>query len=157
MNANPTQETGENVGTQYAALCYRRTDRGKTEILLITSRDTGRWVIPKGWPIKGLDAPQAAEQEAFEEAGVKGVVSERCLGLFSYAKSLGPKEDKPVVVAVFPLRVRKLIADFPEKSERRLRWFTPRRAASQVNEPELAALIRSFDPGIVTPKGAASS
>ncbi|MEN9850080.1 MAG: hypothetical protein RL128_243, partial [Pseudomonadota bacterium] len=61
--------------TQYGALCWRM-HRGKVEVLLITSRDTGRWVIPKGWPIDGLAPAQTAAREAWEEAGVEGDIAD---------------------------------------------------------------------------------
>ena len=138
--------SGETVSTQYAALCWRLTARRDVEVLLITSRDTGRWVIPKGWPVKGKDAAGSAEVEAYEEAGVEGAIGPDCVGLYSYDKSLGPKKEIPVVVAVYPLKVAKLLADFPERKERELRWFSPKKAAQKVDEPELAALIASFSP-----------
>ena len=69
-----------------------------------------------------------------------------CIGLYSYDKSLGPKKEIPVVVAVYPMKVTKLLADFPERKERDLRWFSPKKAAQKVDEPELAALIASFSP-----------
>jgi 8-oxo-dGTP pyrophosphatase MutT (NUDIX family) len=134
------------VGTQYAALCYRFAAKGKVEVLLITSRDTGRWVIPKGWPIHSADAPGGAAQEAWEEAGVKGEVAGPCIGLYSYDKVAADGSLLPTIVAVFPIRVAKLAARWPEKSDRTRKWFTPAKAAKKVAEPELANLIAGFDP-----------
>ena len=140
--------------TQFGALCWRRA-RGRVEVLLITSRDTERWVIPKGWPMPGLTAPECAAREAWEEAGVKGEVAEGCIGLFSYDKVLDHSQsDRPSVpcmVAVYPLRVRRLVKTFPEANERRLKWLPPDRAARKVLEPELQALIATFDPGRSAP------
>ena len=130
---------------QYAALCWRRMGE-KIEVLLITSRDTGRWIIPKGWPIKGLGPCQTALQEAYEEAGVEGKASDDCVGLFPYVKVLDDASGLPCVVSVFPVRVRKLADSFPERSERRRKWFSPKKAAQKVDEPELQALLRSFTP-----------
>jgi 8-oxo-dGTP pyrophosphatase MutT (NUDIX family) len=155
--ADNSQDGAEKMGTQYAALCYRIADRDRTEVLLITSRDTGRWVIPKGWPIVGKSASEGAAQEAFEEAGVIGRVDDHCIGLFSYRKVLGPAQELPCVVAVYPLRVERLVQDFPEVGQRRRKWFAPAKAAAKVDEPELAALLRGFDPaglrGLARPKG----
>lgn len=136
---------GQQARIQNAALCYRITDEGKTEVLLITSRDTGRWVLPKGWPMAGKSPQAAAAREAFEEAGVEGEVSRHCLGFYSYNKLIAPKTGIPCVVAVYPLRVTGLSPKFPEKGQRRLKWFAPARAAELVAEPELAALLASFD------------
>lgn len=143
------------AGTQYAALCYRLTDKGQAEVLLITSRDTGRWVIPKGWPIAGRSAAASAAREAFEEAGAEGEVGEDCIGLYSYAKVMGPEVLRPCVVAVYPLRVRRMAAKFPESGQRRLRWFAPKKAAARVAEPELAELLATFAPPPEGPSSAA--
>ena len=144
------------VGTQYAALCFRVSGKGKVEVLLITSRDTGRWVIPKGWPIPGADAPGGAAQEAWEEAGVTGDAAGPCLGLYSYDKVAGDGSLVPTVVAVFPIRVAKLAARWPEKADRRRKWFSPAKAARKVAEPELAALIAGFDPAALPAADAAA-
>lgn len=128
---------------QVAALPWRRGVNG-LEILLVTSRETRRWVTPKGWTMKGKTDHAAAAVEAFEEAGVDGVVSERSLGAFSYDKVLKTTEIRAVTAALYPLEVVILRDDWPEKAERERRWFTPAEAADAVQEPELAALIRSF-------------
>jgi 8-oxo-dGTP pyrophosphatase MutT (NUDIX family) len=135
------------AGTQFAALCYRTTPKGAPRILLITSRETGRWVLPKGWPITGKSAAESAAREAFEEAGVEGKVDPHCLGLYSYSKVVAPERAVPCVVAVYPLLVKSLRSRFPERGQRRLRWFSPAKAASKVAEPELAELLARFTPG----------
>lgn len=142
---------GDVVGTQYGALCYRVSPKGRVEVLLITSRDTGRWVIPKGWPIAGRDAAGGAAQEAWEEAGVRGRIEGACLGLFSYGKVTDDRSVLPTVVAVYPLRVESMAQDFPEQGKRRRKWFTPAKAAARVAEPELASLIAGFDPKALRP------
>lgn len=130
---------------QFAAICYRRTKAG-CEVLLVTSRDSGRWVVPKGWPIDGLSPSETAKQEAWEEGGVKGRVRDICVGLFDYDKVLETGTDLPVSVAVFPLEVGRLVDDFPEMGQRKRKWFTPKKAAARVNEPELKKILRKFDP-----------
>lgn len=129
--------------SQYGAICWRM-HRGTVEVLLITSRDTGRWVIPKGWPIAGLDPAASAAREAWEEAGVKGQTSPEALGLYCYDKILAPEAALPCAVAVFPLRVEELAAKFPERKERRRKWFGAAKAARKVAEPELRALFESL-------------
>lgn len=127
---------------QVAALCYRTAPR--LEILLVTSRETRRWVTPKGWPMKGKSDHAAAAVEAFEEAGVDGVVAEQALGTFGYDKVLKSTEIRAVTAALYPLEVVILRDHWPEKGQRERRWFTPAEAAETVQEPELAALILDF-------------
>lgn len=131
---------------QYAALCWRRQGK-EVQVLLITSRDTGRWVIPKGWPIKGLGPAEAAAREAWEEAGVRGRAVPDCLGVYSYDKRRDDKPPVPCLVAVYALEVDALDTTFPEAGQRRLKWFAPAKAARKVDEPELRALLEGFTPG----------
>jgi 8-oxo-dGTP pyrophosphatase MutT (NUDIX family) len=138
-------KNGTGARIQYAALCWRNGASG-LEILMITSRDTGRWVVPKGWPMAGLAPEAAAAQEAWEEAGVEGVVNPVSLGRFGYHKSLAEDATVPCAVAVYGLRVVRLVDDFPEAKERTRKWFDPAEAASLVHEPDLARLIAEFVP-----------
>lgn len=131
---------------QTAALPWRRTAAGEVEVLLITSRETRRWVIPKGWPIKGLDASQTAAREAFEEAGVEGAVAKKKLGAFHYDKRLNSGRLQKVRVAVYPLEVEVERETYPEVLQREKLWTTPVAAAELVQEPELAELLRAFSP-----------
>lgn len=134
---------------QYAALCYRFDKRnGELQILLMTSRDTGRWVIPKGWPMEGKDCHQVAEREAYEEAGIKGKISKKALGHFTYMKGLDGGLRIPCRVQVHALEVRDTCKNFPEKGQRKMEWVAPEIAASRVNEPELKTLIRDFGRGM---------
>ena len=133
------------VSTQFGALCYR-VKNDKVQILLITSRGTGRWIIPKGWPMNETTPSEAAQQEAWEEAGVKGEAIPVCLGIYSYQKNVGENDDLPCVVATFPIKVKKLAKDYPEADERDRKWFSPKEAASLVDEPELATMIKKFKP-----------
>ena len=133
------------VRTQFAALCYRIVDN-KVQVLLITSRRTGRWVIPKGWPVDGKTPIESAMTEAWEEAGVKGRVTGDCLGLFSYQKNIEDENDLPCVAMVYPLKVKSLSTNYPEKGQRKRRWISPKKAAERVDEPELARILKTFDP-----------
>lgn len=133
------------IRTQYGALCWRIRD-GKVQILLVTSRRTKHWIIPKGWPMKGETPASAALTEAAEEGGVSGKVKKRSIGLYSYVKHADLKNAINCVVAVFPVRVRNLESDWQEKHQRKRKWFSRKKAAAAVKIPELARLIRSFDP-----------
>jgi 8-oxo-dGTP pyrophosphatase MutT (NUDIX family) len=132
---------------QYGALCWRFGDAG-TEVLLITSRDTGRWVIPKGWPMPGLSPEAAAAQEAWEEAGVSGAMNPLCVGRYGYQKCLSLTSSVPCAVAVYGMRVDKLAKTFPEMKERRRKWFPQQEAATLVDEPELTMIIAGFLPPV---------
>ena len=133
------------VRTQFAALCYKMSGKS-AEVLLITSRGTGRWIIPKGWP-KAEQAPhEAALEEAWEEAGVRGTADPRPLGLYSYMKEIDDGDDLPCAVMVYAIRVEGLEKDFPERDERKREWMSLKQAAKRVDEPELAHLLSTFDP-----------
>ncbi|MGR3839420.1 MAG: NUDIX hydrolase [Cognatishimia sp.] len=131
--------------SQFGALVYR-VKNDKIQILLITSRTRGRWIIPKGWPMIGETPADAAATEAWEEAGVKGKVYDRCLGLYSYTKRREDQRDLPCLVMIYPIKAKKLSDKFPEAGQRRRKWFSRKKAAKLVSEPELAKMIASFDP-----------
>ena len=120
------------------------TDEGGLEILLLTSRDTGRWVIPKGWPMGSKASHVVAETEAREEAGVKGIVEHEPLGSFSYSKTMQEGVALPCEVQVHALEVTGMLTDFKEKGVRKLEWVSPREAASRVAEPGLKKIILAF-------------
>ena len=142
------------VPRQYGAICWRM-HRGKVEVLLITSRDTGRWVIPKGWPMDKRTPAQAARQEAWEEAGVRGDIAETAIGGFTYVKLLSPTRSCECAVEVFALRVSELLDKFPERKERRRKWFAAEKAARKVNEPQLRQVLLTlnsqFADGLLAP------
>jgi len=125
---------------QYAALPWRYSG-GSREVLLISSRDTGRWVIPKGWPIRGLSPAETAAREAYEEAGLGGMVSKKPIGEFEYGKRLDNGAVLATRVEVFALEQMVQHKDWPEKGQRRLQWFSVPEAAEAVEEPELKVII----------------
>ena len=135
--------TDEGFGLQYAALPWRETPGGR-EVLLVTSRETGRWVLPKGWPMKKRTPSEAAAREAFEEAGVHGEVHAEPEGAYTYLKAFTESLAFRCEVQVFLLRVTDEADDWPERAERTRRWFAPAEAAARVEEPELQALIRGW-------------
>ena len=127
---------------QVAALPLRRSKNGALEVLLITSRDTGRWIVPKGWPSKGLKDHKMAAREAEEEAGVVGKITPDPAGTFVYLKRLTAKSVE-VEVSLFVLRVRREMDRWREKKSRTRRWFGLKEAARRVQEPELQAHIKN--------------
>ncbi len=131
---------------QYGALPWREGDDG-VEILLVTSRDTRRWVIPKGWPMKGRKPHIAAAIEASQEAGLRGKIEKSPLGAYEYEKRLKGSASVTCRVDVFPLLAQKQKKSWREKNQRAAHWFPASVAAEQVDEPELRALIRAFDAG----------
>ncbi len=133
------------VRQQFGVLPYRKTKIAGLEILLVTSRETRRWIIPKGWPIKALKPAEAAAQEAYEEAGLRGVTAPRAIGSYLYAKRLADKHTAiPCEVRVYPMRVRRQEAAWPEQAERETRWFSPESAMELVGEEGLKAIIADF-------------
>lgn len=144
----------DGMAQQFGALCWRMHLNGP-EVLLITSRDTGRWILPKGWPMKGRSPAEAAAQEAWEEAGVAGQADSASIGRFGYDKTRGPEAALPCAVEVFSLRVERLEKDYPERKQRRRKWFSPKKAAKKVAEPELRALILEFAAAIEDASGKA--
>jgi len=127
---------------QYAALPYRFNGHAQPEVMLVTSRGTRRWIIPKGWPHKGKTPGRSAAREAFEEAGVLGAVSRRSIGSFSYDKRLKKGGIIRCEVRVFGLEVKRQRKVWPEQREREVRWLSARAAAGRVREPMLSAIIR---------------
>lgn len=148
FSSPPTDDSAPAPRVQYAALCWRPSGRSAldgVQILLITSRDTGRWVIPKGWPMPGLTPDAAAAREAWEEAGVSGQPLAQPIGSYAYDKGIGVERlPLPCRVDVYPLQVDDLANRFPERKQRRRKWFSPKKAARKVAEPELQALLAAF-------------
>jgi len=129
---------------QYAALPYRRRAQSRTQVMLITSRETGRWIIPKGWPKKRQAPHVSAAREALEEAGVVGEISRDPIGSYSYRKRLRNGVVVACEVQVFSLEVKRQQKKWPEKGEREFQWFSPTDAAKVVKEPVLREIIRAF-------------
>lgn len=130
---------------QYAALPYRMDEEGKLEILLITSKERRRWVIPKGNPISSFLNYETAAREAFEEAGIEGGIASEPIGSFRYLKRRRSGFETPAIVAVYPMRVTRHARRWPERGQRELRWFAPEEAAEAVEEPELKVIIASLN------------
>jgi 8-oxo-dGTP pyrophosphatase MutT (NUDIX family) len=129
-------------GRQYAALPFRYLH--SLEILLISSRETHRWVIPKGWPMRGRKPHAVAAREALEEAGVVGRIAKQPIGAYQYVKRLSNGAPLLCTVEVFPMMVERQRRRWREQEQRTQRWFPAEEAATQVEEPELQSLIDEF-------------
>jgi 8-oxo-dGTP pyrophosphatase MutT (NUDIX family) len=149
---------GRAVRIQYGALPYRFTKTGVLQILVVTTRTTRRWIIPKGWPMSGRKPAQAAAQEAYEEAGVRGDISATSIGTFTYDKLLDGEDGAiPCEVKVFPLLVKRQTKSWPEATEREFQWLTLDEAAATVGDEGLRSLIHSFAPTVKRKGGAPKS
>ena len=137
---------------QYGALPYRITEAGALEVLLITSRTRRRWIIPKGWPIKGRKPSKSAAREAYEEAGVRGTVSAKPIGRFVYDK-IRDEDGRvlPCEVVVFGLKVKRQLKTWPEVKQRELRWLLPADAEALTDEEGLRPLIIALARKKITP------
>ncbi|GAA6188841.1 NUDIX hydrolase [Litorivita sp. NS0012-18] len=130
---------------QVAALCYREDDEGDKKVLLVTSRTNKRWILPKGWPIDGMNDSEAAMQEAWEEAGVKKATAEpEAFARFRTKKLRDGGVPAPVEMKVFKVAVAKTKSDYPEASERKRKWVSPEKAAQMVDEPALQNILRTL-------------
>lgn len=125
---------------QCAALPFRVID-GQTEVLLITSRETRRWIVPKGWVEKDSKPDRMAAREAFEEAGVVGTLVKPAYGSYRYSKRLTSTKAVTCEVTVYLLRVEEELDDWPEKDQRERAWMAPGAAALAVSEGGLVEMM----------------
>ena len=127
---------------QAGVIAYRILD-GEVQVLLMTSRDTGRWIIPRG-NINGRSTPsKAAEKEAYEEAGVIGAItSSTPLGIYTYSKKLASGEARAATVEVYLLRLKEQLKKWPEKGKRKLSWVSTKEAVGLIEEPGVVPLLR---------------
>ena len=128
---------------QVAAVPFRLTSNGEMQVMLITSRSTERFIVPKGWTMKGKSGCEAASVEAFEEAGVSGRMIEDPVGRYRYWKRLS-KHFVPIDVTVYLLSVESELANWDEADARQRAWLAPPVAATLIDEPELASLVGSL-------------
>jgi len=131
------------AGEQVAALPYRVTET-RLEVLLVTSRRTRRWIVPKGWPAQGLSPAANAAREALEEAGISGEIGDSSLGVFHYFKEMKHGVGVPCRVELFPLKVTRQRKTWAEKGVRDVKWFSVAEGAALVAEVELKRLILKF-------------
>jgi len=115
------------------------------EVLVVTTRQSGRWIVPKGWPIKALRPAKSAAREAFEEAGVSGRVGSKPIGVFHYDKLIEETGARVACeVKVFPLLVKRQSEVWPEFAQRIVQWVDPEKAITLITEPELKTMIADF-------------
>jgi predicted NUDIX family NTP pyrophosphohydrolase len=127
---------------QAGALAYRVRD-ARIEVLLITSRDTGRWIIPKGNIEDGAKPSEAAEQEAYEDAGIRGTVNGSLpLGSYTYCKRLGRDSAHPAAVEVCLLKVRRHLKKWPEKGSGNDPGCRPKKPWAASRNPGVVPLLR---------------
>ena len=127
---------------QSGVIAWRKA--GKTlQVLLVTSRDTARWVIPKGTVEPHLSPAASAAKEAEEEAGIRGKVANKSIGTYTYFKT-AKKGGDICEVEVFPMKVTSVKSKWPEMHERSRKWMTPTQAAKRVNEKDLRKLLLDF-------------
>lgn len=131
---------------QVAALPFRVTETGGVEVLVLTTRQTRRFTLPKGWIDRRRKAWKSAAQEAEEEAGVAGRVKRKPIGTYTYWKRLAD-HFALVEVEVYPLKVEKFLKRWPERRERFRRWLPARDAALLIDEPQLHHLVETFGKG----------
>lgn len=143
-----TRDQKRDVRTQFGALCWR-VHKDEVQVALVTSRRSRRWVLPKGWPLPGATPSEAAAREAYEEAGIEGKTIDVCLGIYSYTKVIEGGPELPCVVAIFPLKVKRVLAKWPEAKDRKRKWFSTKKAATLVDSPELKRILREFDPALL--------
>ncbi|TNF21408.1 MAG: NUDIX hydrolase [Rhodobacteraceae bacterium] len=129
---------------QIAALPVRWDKTGKLRVLMVTSRERGRWVMPKGWHMDGKKPWRAAEIEALEEAGATGFISKRAIGTYRYDKRLDDGTRLPCEVTLYPMVVSRLKRRWKERAERKRHWFAPKKAARLVEEKQLAKLLKEL-------------
>ena len=129
---------------QFGVIAWRRAGADGVEVLLITSRETRRWVPPRGNAIPGLRPHESAAQEAFEEAGIRGGVQPKEIGTYRYGKRARDGRVIPAQVHLYPMLVTEEAETWPERHQRERRWFAASAAADAVDEADLADLIRDF-------------
>jgi 8-oxo-dGTP pyrophosphatase MutT (NUDIX family) len=142
---------------QVGALCYRWSD-DQIEILLITTRRTGRWMIPKGWPMKSRPDHEAAAREAYEEAGAVGQAQPHIIGNFVTKKMQSSGDYLPHRIDVYPLCVEEMHDNFPESGQRSRQWFQPAEAISKCDDAGLRKIIARIDksPNLLAASSAAA-
>jgi 8-oxo-dGTP pyrophosphatase MutT (NUDIX family) len=135
-----SREERKKVALQTGALPWRIARGSKPEIMLVTGRRSGRWMIPKGWPMIGRSLADAAAREAFEEAGISGTIDPNPLGSFHHEKRslFGTVE---VEILVHLLAVDKELPEWPERGQRERKWFPVKEAVTLVDSDELGKLI----------------
>ncbi|MGH6761788.1 MAG: NUDIX hydrolase [Phyllobacterium sp.] len=143
-SANRESENPDRL-QQYGVLPWRKSRQGGIEVLMITSRERGRWLFPKGWPMNGKSPLEAASQEAFEEAGVFGDVNPYPVGSYDYVKVMKNGSEADCTVQMFALAVRGTLTHWPERHQRKRRWHRINEAAAAASDEDLSSLLQDID------------
>ena len=147
-----TREEAKTLPVQTGALPWRWGRNKRLEVLLVTGRRSRRWMIPKGWPMAGKTLAEAAAQEAFEEAGVKGKIDPEPLGSFNHVKQSLVAGALEVSILVHPMLVERELGKWPEAGQRRRKWFSIEEAAEKVDSKELKTLLAAAEDTLAHPK-----
>ncbi len=143
------------IQRQCGALPFSVDENGDVRVMLVTTRGSRRWVIPKGWPMRDRTAADTAVQEAYEEAGLVGtIVGDAPVGCYRYEKRRSARRPETFEVAVFLFAVERQLAKWPEKAQRKTRWFDPVEASACVASTELADILRAATRHLTRPVGA---
>lgn len=109
------------------------------EILLITSLRKKNWIVPKGFVEYNLTPFESAKKEAYEEAGVLGSNETYELGDFTVKKSTGP-----CLIKVFSMEVMDVLDEYPEKNDRKRKWFTIEEASNVISIREISHMFKEL-------------
>ena len=152
--AGPEEFSFADLEQQYGVLPWREDKHGNVQVLLITSRTRGRWIVPKGWPMRHRAPYLSAALEAFEEAGVIGEVLSHPLASYHSVKEGDDGGTHHRRVTLFSFRVVGTLTHWPEQGQRKRRWFSLAEAAGTVDDPELARIVRAInrDPQLLMKK-----
>jgi 8-oxo-dGTP pyrophosphatase MutT (NUDIX family) len=136
--------TNATIRYQCGALPFSITEDGEVKVMLVTTRGKRDWIIPKGWPMRNLTAGATAAREAYEEAGLLGVVvGEEPIGFYRYKKGRASRKATIHEVSVFLFAVERQIRKWPERSQRETRWFAPAEASTLVVQSGLADILQT--------------
>jgi 8-oxo-dGTP pyrophosphatase MutT (NUDIX family) len=108
-------------------------------VVLVTSRSSGHWIIPKGYVEKGMTPAESAAKEAWEEAGITGKVQLDEIGTYHYRRSSGI-----YAVKVFPLEVESLLDQWQEMHVRQRKLVTPAEALELIFHDELRTIVAEY-------------
>jgi len=137
-----------NIIYEQAAALPVRLSSDKLQVLLVETRSGHQWTIPKGIIDPGFTATETALAEAFEEAGIKGVLYPKLFGSFSY-----PKWQGICRVQVFLMKVQEELGHWPEKYFRKRRWVDQGESREMIKYAGLNKIIDTLDPSTLASIG----
>ena len=129
---------------QVAAIPYQIDSAGQLRVLLVTSKRSRRWVLPKGKAARRLPPYAAAAREAFEEAGVLGTSERLPIGRYRQRKRQVGDQASEILVEAYGLAVSAELTSWPERRVRQRSWMTIAEAIESVDDADLRGIIRLF-------------